>query len=134
LSCRALLALAMVSGGAACASDDTAVMGTVQSEQLSPDGSVKALVSVVGTGATDVDVAYVYLRKAEGGAVHEIMRTNGSGMRISWVSKDELRIVVPCGAVLNFNNQYYVIRPEERKVDHIVRIVLTADGPTRCDA
>jgi hypothetical protein len=124
----------MVSGVAACASDDTTIKGTMQSEQPSPDGSVKALISVVGTGATDVDVAYVYLRKAEGGTVHEIMRTNGSGMRISWVSKDELRIVVPCGAVLNFNNQYYVMRPAERKVDHIVKIVLTADGPARCGA
>jgi hypothetical protein len=133
VSCRALLALAMLSGAAACTSDGATVTGTVQSEQVSPDGSVKALVSVVGTGATDVDVLHVYLQKKGGGATDEIMRTNASGTRISWVSKSELSIVVPCGVVLGFNNQYYVMKPDGT-TDNIVRIVLSADGPARCDA
>jgi len=123
----------MVSGVAACTSDDTAVKGTVQSEQLSPDGGVKALVSIVGTWATDSDVAHVYLQKKDGSATHEIMRTNAWEMRVRWVSKNELSIVVPCGVVLGFNKQYYVMNPGGM-VDHIVRIVLTAGGPARCGA
>jgi len=130
---RIAATLAMVLGVAACTSDDATVTGAVQSEQLSPDGSVKALISVVGTGATDVDVSHVYLRHKDGSATHEIMRTNAWEMRVRWVSKSELSIVVPCGAVLGFNNLYYVMHPNGT-IDNIVRIVLTADGPARCDA
>jgi hypothetical protein len=123
----------MVLGVAACTSDDAAVKGTMQSEQLSPDGSVKAVVSVVGPWATDSDVAHVYLQKKDGSATDEIMRTNAWDMRVGWVSKNELSIIVPCGVVLGFNNQYYVLKPDG-SMDHVVRIVLTADGPTRCEA
>lgn len=118
---------------AACTSGDTVVMGTVQSEQSSPDGSVKALVSVVGTWATDSDVARVYLQKKDGSATDEIMRANAWDMRVRWVSKNELSIIVPCGVVLGFNSQYYVMKPDG-SLDHVVRIVLTADGPARCEA